>query len=64
MVAKSGEWTLNVVQQQKLYIGTLRRLLGVKKSTANHVVLAELGLFHYKSTSGSRFCVIFVGQLH
>ncbi|DBA87965.1 TPA: hypothetical protein ACH3X1_004950 [Trebouxia sp. C0004] len=44
MVAKSGEWTLTALQQHKLYIGT-GCLLGVRKFTANYMVLAELGRF-------------------
>ena len=38
---------LNVVQQQKLYTreSDLKSLLGVRKSVATHMVLAELGRF-------------------
>ena len=43
MVAKSGEWTLNAVQQSNFQAGLSQASLGVRKSTANHMHLAELG---------------------
>ena len=49
---------------EALHRNFLRSLLGVRKSTANHTVLAELGRFPLHITSGSRFCVIIIGKLH
>ena len=49
---------------EALHRDFLRRLLGVRKSTANHMVLAELGRFPLQVHFWQRFCVSITGQLH
>ncbi len=49
MVARSGEWTLKCsAAAEAVHQDYVRHLLGVRKPTANYMVLAELGRFPWQ----------------
>ena len=49
MVARSGDWTLKCgAAAEAVHQDYVRHLLGVRKPTANYMVLAELGRFPWQ----------------